>query len=677
MSSSLKNRFPPILKNPTYSVKKHSQQFEKEIVCSDPRAQRALVALMDMEATLGGAASHYGGPAAFAEILSALYALMVEGCSSQKKQWHECFQIVNDAGHCENGLYALRANYEIGGMSLESLKGFRSIESDLTGHFEAHLLPEQGWVSNGPLGSSVAPAQGLCMADAAQGNKDKTTILLLSDGACYEGEAKEALCSIPAMAQKSLMAPFVCVLSDNEVKLSGPTSQAFSLDNYLSSLSQYGWEIITIEKGNDLSCCIEGLEKALQKVSSQSPIFVRVKTKKGYGSSATENHPAGAHGFPCGTVKELEELLKEIYPEPLPKEWTNWIQELCKKEEIKKEKKNQKMEASNSNSNSNSLLSQKKEKIQVGVSRALIEKRKAQAPLVSITSDLYGSTGAGGFIKEFPKDTYDMGVAESNMISVATGFSLKGFIPVVDTFAQFGMTKGSLPFIISALSEAPMIALFSHTGFQDAADGASHQSLSYLAIASALPNVKAVHLSCSEEAYELLSQAIDDIQSKKEKGAVASSYLFFMGRENFPSSFGVKKYSLNSAQIIFDNSDKFSDPVLVLPQGSLLEESIKAALQREEKDQKATIILHQPCLDFFDEKLFIEKLKLAKGKVIITEDHWCRGGMASLFSQWCAERSLPLSLKSLSVKELGRSAYQSIDLYQKYGLDSEAIYKSF
>ena len=45
-----------------------------KIKLSDPKAQRAMVALMDMQAVMGGAASHWGGPAAFAEINSALYA---------------------------------------------------------------------------------------------------------------------------------------------------------------------------------------------------------------------------------------------------------------------------------------------------------------------------------------------------------------------------------------------------------------------------------------------------------------------------------------------------------------------------------------------------------------------------------------------------------------------------
>src|SRR5690606_14787073 len=111
-------------------------------------------------------------------------------------------------------------------------------------------------------------------------------------------------------------------------------------------------------------------------------------------------------------------------------------------------------------------------------------------PVISISADLPGSTGVAGFQKAFPDSTQDIGVAESNMVSMAAGASKLGYIPVVDTFAQFGVTKGALPHTMASLSQAPVIAIYSHVGFQDAADGASHQALSYFAMASSIPHVK-------------------------------------------------------------------------------------------------------------------------------------------------------------------------------------------
>src|SRR4051795_8393891 len=80
----------------------------RDWVVADPRATRALVALMDVHAVNGGAACHWGGPSAFAEIMASIHAIMF---STTGREWYEAFNFVNDAGHTENGVYALRANY--------------------------------------------------------------------------------------------------------------------------------------------------------------------------------------------------------------------------------------------------------------------------------------------------------------------------------------------------------------------------------------------------------------------------------------------------------------------------------------------------------------------------------------------------------------------------------------
>ena len=85
----------------------------RDVEAADPNATRAAVALMNIHAVTGGAACHWGGPAAFAEIMSAAHAIMF---STEGRQWHESYNFINDAGHAENGIYALRANYGFDGI---------------------------------------------------------------------------------------------------------------------------------------------------------------------------------------------------------------------------------------------------------------------------------------------------------------------------------------------------------------------------------------------------------------------------------------------------------------------------------------------------------------------------------------------------------------------------------
>src|SRR6266446_5128502 len=246
---------------PKYSVRVKNAAGQ-EVVLGDPRATRALLALMDVHAVNGGAACHWGGPSAFAEIMAAIHGIMF---SAEGREWYEAFNFVNDAGHTENGIYALRANYGFDKMTFEDLKPFRSIKSKFTGHGESHLNPEGVLLSNGPLGSALPQAQGLAIADKIA-KSDRVTIVTISDGASMEGEAKEAFAAIPGLAAKGRLNPFVLVVSDNDTKLSGRiTKDAFSMQNSFQAMSALGWNVIPVSNGHDLQAVYQAIARGVDQ----------------------------------------------------------------------------------------------------------------------------------------------------------------------------------------------------------------------------------------------------------------------------------------------------------------------------------------------------------------------------------------------------------------------------
>ena len=387
---------------------------------ADPRITRVALALMNMQAGLNGAASHWGGPSAFVEIISGLYALVFHLADKKGQLWHDLFHLINDAGHCENGLYAIRANYEMG-INFMDLKGFRSVSSSLTGHGEAHLFPQAVYLSNGPLGSTLAQAQGLCLADRLAG-LERATIVLMSDGACMEGEAKEAFNSIPGFFEKNKMNPFIVIVSDNNTKLSGRIDKdSFSLRPFFESLRTLGWGYRELKSGHDLQSCVDVLEDVLTLPFSSlkdRPIFIHAKTIKGYGVKATQMADHGGHGFPLKDTDRLQDFLQEIHgDENMPVEFTQWRREL----------EQQSTSMSIKATPSTELAVDKKKKVQEGIGRAMIYGRRDRNwPVVSVSADLQGSTGVLPFRKEFPDFSFDVGVAEANMISIAAGFFQAG-----------------------------------------------------------------------------------------------------------------------------------------------------------------------------------------------------------------------------------------------------------
>lgn len=673
-----KNFLTPQTKNsPKYFVSVTTKKGLK-LRLADPRITRVALALMDMQAVLGGAASHWGGPAAFAEITSALYALIFHEANNKAVPWYGLFHLINDAGHCENGLYALKANYNMG-INFEDLKGFRSINSPLTGHGEAHLFPEGVYLSNGPLGSTLAQAEGLCLADRLSG-LNRSTVVLMSDGACMEGEAKEAFNSIPGFFQKGKMNPFTVIVSDNNTKLSGRIDQdSFSLNSFFQSLETLGWEYREIESGHDLQNCVNSLEEVFDRPfdsAKKRPVFIRVKTVKGYGVKMTEQASHGGHGFPLKSTEKLYEFLKEIYGgKDIPADFLKWAEDLRKQDTHIQERK--KIEVDKKNVINNCLPSESaRVKVQEGIGKAMIECKEQGLPVISISADLQGSTGVLPFRKKFLDCSFDVGVAEANMVSIAAGFSKQGFIPVVDTFTQFGVTKGALPLFMANLSQAPVIAVFSHAGFQDAADGASHQSLTYLAQTCALPMTDIYCLSSSEEAFALMTQAIEFFALAYKEGKTPRTQIFFLGREVFPFSYLPHKappYKLGKAQVVYSQLENKGKAITLWAAGPLLEQALMAGKILFKKGWKV-IVVNASIVNHPDMEILISCLKETSFRLLTLEDHRLTGGMGSLVAHALAMQGISVNMQSLAIgSDFGRSAYKSAELYKKEKLMAEDI----
>src|SRR6266545_3357472 len=268
---NLKPRLAPTPRHPPkYSVAVKNAA-GREVILGDPRATRALVALMDVHAVNGGAACHWGGPAAYAEMMAAIHAIIF---AVKDRPWFEAYNFVNDAGHTENGVYALRANYGFDNMTFDDLKGFRGIKSKLTGHGESHLNPQGVWLSNGPLGSALPQAQGLAIAD-------------------------------------------------NDTKLSGRiTKDSFSMQRTFQAMGSLGWNVISVANGHDLQGVYHYIEKGIEqaKANPNVPVCLWVKTIKGYGVKSTMENAAGGHGFPLANGEKIIDFVNEIYGGQTPEE---------------------------------------------------------------------------------------------------------------------------------------------------------------------------------------------------------------------------------------------------------------------------------------------------------------------------------------------------------------------
>jgi transketolase len=658
---NLPNRLAPTpTQGPKYPVKVKNAAGQ-EVTLADPVMTRALVALMDTHAVIGGAACHWGGPAALAEIMSAIHGIMF---AVKGQPWHEAYNFVNDAGHTENGVYALRAQYGFDGMTFEDLKKFRSIQSKLTGHGESHLNPEGVFISNGPLGSGIPVAQGLALGDKLA-KRDRLTFCVISDGACMEGEAKEALAAIPGLAGRGEINPFVLVVSDNDTKLSGRISKdSFTMEPSFAAMAPLGWNVRHVQEGQDLQKVYLAMEQAVAEAKGdpRRPVCLWVKTIKGFGVKETEQNSSGGHGFPLKDGEKIVEFVNEITGGKTPSDLAAWAQSLRQAWEEK--------QAAKKNAAPSAAPAVKKEKVQAGFSRAMTKAAQEGLPVISISADLAGSTGVAAFQKAVPGRSFDIGVAEANMVSTCTGLAKTGFLPVADTFSQFGITKGNLPIIMAALSQGPLVAAFTHAGFQDAADGASHEATTYFAAVASIPHTLAIAVSCSEQAEALMLEAFRRLAKERQAGKDGESAIFFAGREDFAARIGERPngYPWGKAEVLRKGKD-----VAIVACGPMVPLALEAA-ELLAKDGKQAAVIDNPFVNRPDLATISPAVAEAGGKLVTAEDHQIVGGMGAMLVHALNLAGMGVKSAAIGMKgEFGRSAYSARELYEHFGMGPKDI----
>ncbi|MFH1067647.1 MAG: transketolase C-terminal domain-containing protein, partial [bacterium] len=247
-----------------------------------------------------------------------------------------------------------------------------------------------------------------------------------------------------------------------------------------------------------------------------------------------------------------------------------------------------------------------------------------------------------------------------------------GFIPIVDTFAQFGVTKGNLPLTMAALSQSPVIAVFSHAGFQDAADGASHQATTYIAALSAIPHTTVIVCSCADQARALMHQAIRRHAEARKKGEDGETVAFIVGRENFPVHYTENtSYEWGKPQVLKKGKD-----VVIVAAGPMVGKALDAAKLLEQQNVSATV-LDNPFVNQPDVETIGAAVQTAGGRLITIEDHQLISGMGSVLIHALTQKGVALRARSLGIRgQFGQSAYVANQLYDLHRLNAEAIVKA-
>ena len=219
---------------------------------------------------------HPGGSLGCAEFLVSLYNEVMdlkEGFDMNGEN-EDVFFLSN--GHISPVFYSVLAHR--GYFPVEELNTFRLINSRLQGHPTTHEGLPGIRMASGSLGQGLSVALGAAQAKKLN-NDSHLVYTLLGDGELQEGQNLEAIMYAAGKKVDNLIA----TIDLNEKQIDGPTDVVMPMGDISAKFIAFGWDVLTVENGNDLTEIVATLKKAKSMTGKRKPICVLLKTEMGNG----------------------------------------------------------------------------------------------------------------------------------------------------------------------------------------------------------------------------------------------------------------------------------------------------------------------------------------------------------------------------------------------------------
>ena len=292
--------------------------------------------------------------------------------------------------------------------------------------------------------------------------------------------------------------------------------------------------------------------------------------------------------------------------------------------------------------------------------KALARLAKERDDVVVLDADLAGSTKTSEFKKVAPERFVEVGIAEQDMIGVASGLAASGKTVFASTFAVFATGRCWEQIRLAVAYPKQNVKIVStHCGISVGEDGASHQALEDIAIMRAIPNMVVISPADAHQAYAA-TMAIAE-----ERGPCYMR----LGRADFPLIDPEDvKFEIGKADILREGSD-----VTLIGTGQMVSYCLDAAKALSEEGISAEVI-NISTIKPLDADAVIGSVKKT-GCAVTAEEHSIIGGLGSAVAEAISE-SCPVPLVRVGTKDTFGESGKAEMLMEKYGLTAKDIVKA-
>lgn len=298
-----------------------------------------------------------------------------------------------------------------------------------------------------------------------------------------------------------------------------------------------------------------------------------------------------------------------------------------------------------------------REPIRAGFGRGLKAAGEANEQIVALCADLTESTQMHLFKQAFPQRFIEIGVAEQNLVTVASGLARAGKVPFTSSYAAFspGRNWEQIRTTI-ALNDMPVKVIGSHAGVSVGPDGATHQMLEDIALMRVLPNMVVIAPG-------------DSIEAEKATHAIAAngkpSYLR-LAREKTPIfSVNESPFEIGKAYVLREGHD-----ITLLGTGTMTYELLFAAKLLGEQGIAAEVV-HVPTIKPLDEATILASVRKT-GRAFTAEEAQINGGFGGAIAELLSEQ-LPTPLQRAGMQDRFGESGTPDELMKHFGLDGASL----
>lgn len=524
--------------------------------------------------------------------------------------------LIYSKGHAAPLLYAL---YKAAGAITDAeLMTLRKDGSRLEGHPVPVILP---WVdvATGSLGQGLPIGVGVALSGKYLEKRDYKVWVLCGDSEMAEGSMWEAL----EHASFFKLGNLIAILDMNRLGQRGPTMHQWDGDLYAARAKAFGCNVIQID-GHD----VEAIDRAFTEATQQTnvPTFIIAKTQKGSGVSAVANKE-NWHGKPLpkemaeaaiaelGGVRHL--TIKPQAPAPAPPH----LEENGKKAELP--------------------VFDKPIATREAYGKALKALGDARADVVAIDGEVGNSTYTDIFTAAYPERSFEMYIAEQQMVATAIGLQVRKWVPFAATFAAF--LSRAYDFIrMGAISRANIRLCGSHAGVSIGEDGPSQMALEDLAMMRAVYGSTVLYPSDGVSAAKLVFEMADRDGISYMRTTREKTPILYGPETEFP--IGGSKTLRSSA----------NDVATIVGAGITLHNALAAY------DTLQGAGVHVRVIDLYSVKpvddLTLQRAAVETGNIIVVEDHWPEGGIGDAVLASLASMDASCHVVKMAVRKMVGSA---------------------